>query len=47
VDTADGRKDLTGTFAGGVVPVTVSGALQLGNQSATVVLVDPGSSSID
>jgi hypothetical protein len=31
VDTVSGRKDLTGTFAGGgVVQVTASGALQLG-----------------
>jgi hypothetical protein len=48
VDAAGGRKDLTGTFAGGgVVQVTASGALQLGKQGDTVVLVDPGSSSID
>jgi hypothetical protein len=48
VDTTGGRKDLTGTFAGqGGVQVTASRALQLGNQGDTVVLVDPGSSSID
>jgi hypothetical protein len=48
VDAAGGRQDLTGTLAGsGVVQVTASGALQLGNQGDTVVLVDPSSASID
>jgi endonuclease YncB( thermonuclease family) len=48
VDAAGGRNNLTGTLAGGgVVQVTASGALQLGNQGDTVVLVDPSGASID
>jgi Lamin Tail Domain len=48
VDAAGGRNDLSGTVAGGgVVQVTASGALQLGNQGDTLVLVDPSGSSID
>jgi hypothetical protein len=48
VDAAGGRKNLTGTVTGGgVVQVTASGALQLGNQGDTVVLVDPSGASID
>jgi hypothetical protein len=48
VDAAGGRKDLSDTVAGGgVVQVTASGALQLGNQGDTVVLVDPSGGSID
>ena len=30
-----------------MVQVTASGALQLGNQGDTVILVDPGGASID
>jgi hypothetical protein len=48
VDAAGGRQNLSGTIAGGgVVQVTAEGALQLGNQGDTVVLVDPGGSTID
>jgi endonuclease YncB( thermonuclease family) len=48
VDAAGGRKNLTGTVTGGgVVQVTASGALQLGNQGDAVVLVDPSGASID
>jgi endonuclease YncB( thermonuclease family) len=48
VDAAGGRQDLTGVLAGGaVLQVTAQGALQLGNQGDTVVLVDPGGGSID
>lgn len=48
MDAAGGRKNLDGTIAGGgVVQVTASGALQLGNQGDTVVLVDPRGGSID
>jgi hypothetical protein len=48
VDAAGGRNNLDGTIAGGgVVQVIASGALQLGNQGDTVVLVDPSGSSID
>jgi hypothetical protein len=48
VDAAGGRQDLDGTIAGGaVVQITAGGGLQLGNQGDTVVLVDPGGSTID
>jgi hypothetical protein len=48
VDAAGGRQNLSGTLAGGgVVQVTAAGALQLGNQGDTVVLVDPSGASID
>jgi hypothetical protein len=48
VDAAGGRKNLDGTISGGgVVQVTASGALQLGNQGDTVVLIDPSGASID
>lgn len=48
VDAAAGRNSLTGTLAaGGVTQVTASGALQLGNQGDTLVLVDPSGASID
>jgi hypothetical protein len=48
VDAAGGRKDLSGTIAGGgIVQVTAEGALQLGNQGDTIVLVDPSGGSID
>jgi endonuclease YncB( thermonuclease family) len=48
VDAAGGRNDLSGTVAGGgVVQVTASGAVQLGNQGDTIVLVDPSGGSID
>jgi hypothetical protein len=48
VDAAGGRHGLTGTVAGGgVVQVTATGVLQLGNQGDTVVLVDPSGASID
>jgi hypothetical protein len=48
VDAVGGRKDLTGTIAaGGVVQVTAEGALQLGNQGDTIVLVDGGGGFID
>ena len=48
VDAAGGRKNLDGTIAGGgVVQITASGALQLGNQGDTVVLIDPSGASID
>jgi endonuclease YncB( thermonuclease family) len=48
VDAAGGRHNLSGTIAGGgVVQVTAAGALQLGNQGDTLVLVDGGGGSID
>jgi phosphatidylserine decarboxylase len=48
VDAAGGRQQLSGQLAGGgVVQVTASGALQLGNQGDTLVLVDPSGASID
>jgi endonuclease YncB( thermonuclease family) len=48
VDAAGGRQALTGTVAGGgVIQVTASGALQLGNQGDSVVLVDGSGGSID
>ena len=48
VDAAGGRQNLSGAIAGGgVVQVTASGALQLGNQGDTVVLVDGSGGSID
>jgi Lamin Tail Domain len=47
-DAAGGRTDLAGPIAGGaVVQVTTGGALQLGNQGDTIVLVDPGGGSVD
>jgi hypothetical protein len=48
VDAAGGRQQLNGQLAGGgVVQVTAQGALQLGNQGDTLVLVDPSGASID
>ena len=48
MDATGGRNDLSETVAaGGVVQVTASGALQLGNQGDTVVLIDPSGASID
>jgi Lamin Tail Domain len=48
VDAADGRQELSGAITGGgVVQVTAAGALQLGNQGDTVVLVDPSGAWID
>ena len=48
VDAAGGRQDLSGPIGGGaVVQVTASGALQLGNQGDTLVLVNPSGASID
>ena len=48
VDAAGGRQQLGGPLpAGGVVQVTVSGALQLGNQGDTIILVDPNGNPID
>jgi Lamin Tail Domain len=48
VDAADGRQQLSGAITGGgVVQLTASGALQLGNQGDTVVLVDPSGAWID
>jgi hypothetical protein len=48
VDAAGGRQNLSGTVAGGgVVQVTAAGALQLGNQGDTLVLVDGSGGSID
>jgi hypothetical protein len=48
VDAAGGRQQLSGPLAGGgVVQVTAQGALQLGNQGDTLVLVDPSGASID
>jgi hypothetical protein len=47
-DAAGGRQELSGPITGGgVVQVTASGALQLGNQGDTLVLVDPSGASID
>jgi endonuclease YncB( thermonuclease family) len=47
-DAAGGRTDLAGPIdAGAVVQVTTGGALQLGNQGDTIVLVDPGGGSVD
>src|SRR5215217_863820 len=47
-DAAGGRQQLSGPLSGGgMVQVTASGALQLGNQGDTIVLVDPGGGSID
>jgi Lamin Tail Domain len=47
-DAAGGRQQLSGPLAaGGVVQVTASGALQLGNQGDTIILVDPNRSSVD
>jgi endonuclease YncB( thermonuclease family) len=48
VDAAGGRQNLTGTVAAGaVVQVTAQGALQLGNQGDTIILVDGSGGSID
>jgi hypothetical protein len=48
MDAAGGRMGLTGPIpGGGVVQVTAEGALQLGNQGDTVVLVDGNGGSID
>ena len=48
VDAAGGRQQLSGQLAGGgVVQVPAQGALQLGNQGDTLVLVDPRGASID
>jgi endonuclease YncB( thermonuclease family) len=48
VDAAGGRQNLSGPIAGGgVVQVTTAGALQLGNQGDTLVLVDGSGGSID
>jgi hypothetical protein len=48
VDAADGRQNLSGPITGGgVVQVTAAGALQLGNQGDTIVLVDPSGAWID
>jgi Lamin Tail Domain len=48
VDAAGGRQQLSGQLiGGGVVQVTAQGALQLGNQGDTLVLVDPSGASID
>jgi hypothetical protein len=48
VDAAGGRQQLSGQLTGGgVVQVTAQGALQLGNQGDTLVLVDPSGTSID
>jgi hypothetical protein len=48
MDAAGGRKNLDGTVTGGgVVQVIAAGALQLGNQGDTVVLVNPSGASID
>jgi hypothetical protein len=48
VDAAGGRQNLSGPIAGGgVVQVTAAGALQLGNQGDTLVLVDGSGGSID
>jgi hypothetical protein len=48
VDAAGGRQNLSGPIGGGgVVQVTAQGALQLGNQGDTLVLVDGSGASID
>jgi lamin tail-like protein len=48
VDAAGGRTDLSGPIAaGGVAQVPAEGALQLGNQGDTIILVDPSGGSID
>jgi len=48
VDASGGRQALSGPLAGGgVMQVTAEGALQLGNQGDTLVLVDPSGGSID
>jgi Lamin Tail Domain len=48
VDAAGGRQQLGGQLTGGgVVQVTAQGALQLGNQGDTIILVDPSGASID
>ena len=47
-DAAGGRTDLAGPIAGGaVLQVTTGGAVQLGNQGDTIVLIDSGGGSID
>ena len=48
VEATGGRQELSGAIiGGGVVQVTASGSLQLGNQGDTVVLVDPSGAWID
>lgn len=47
-DAAGGRKALTGTIEGGAaLRVTLDGAVRLGNQGDTIILVDPEGASID
>jgi hypothetical protein len=47
-DAAGGRQQLTGTVAGGAVQqVTAAGAVQLGNQGDTLLLLDAGGGTID
>ena len=47
-DAAGGRQQLSGPISGGgVVQVTASGALELGNQGDTIILVDPDGNSVD
>ncbi|MEV1174502.1 lamin tail domain-containing protein [Nonomuraea sp. NPDC049784] len=47
-DAAGGRKTLTGTVEGGAaLRVTLDGAVRLGNQGDTIILVDPKGTSID
>jgi hypothetical protein len=47
-DAAGGHQDLTGSIAGGtVLQVTLTGALQLGNQGDTIILLDSGGGPTD
>jgi hypothetical protein len=47
-DTAGGRRELDGAIAGGgALRVPLDGALQLGNQGDTIILLDPKGTSID
>jgi len=47
-DAAGGRQNLTGTLpAGGVLQLTTGGAVQLGNQGDSLVLIDPSGASVD
>jgi hypothetical protein len=47
-DAAGGRQNLTGTLpAGGVLQLTAGGAVQLGNQGDSLVLIDPSSAPVD
>ena len=47
-DAAGGRRDLDGAIAGGgALRVTLDGALRLGNQGDTIILLDPKGTSID